>query len=125
MRLFGIKKRKSADVLNISGMQLQQLIEAAVAIAREEIEDGCYTIGPEIMFEYRNKIHFAGVKYDKRKAHLMNGDIHFDELISLYVDKSSYRSVEELLDQACIDGVLLKTIERGLIVSSEYRELIK
>ncbi len=124
MGLFWKEKKAKPEVLNISGEQLYGLLEKAVALAAEDVNANCYTLGPEIMFEYNSDVHFIGINYDKKRAKAEQRGTFSRELVSVYVDKNSYQTLEELYDNAKINNVPLKTITEGIIVSPEYKELL-
>jgi thiamine pyrophosphokinase len=123
MGLFGRKKVKT-EVCIISGDQLFQLLKKAVKLASEDIDSHCYTIGPEIIFEYNGKVHLAGVKYDKKRAKVEKRVTFSRDLVNLYVDKDIYQTIEDVYDNATVDKIPLKAIEEGIIVSPEYKELL-
>ena len=123
--LFGRKKEKvKNEVLSISGAQLCDLLTKAVSLAVEDVEAKSYTTGPEIMFEYNGNIHFTGIKYDKKRAKAEKRVMFSNELMTVYIDKQSFATVEELRTQATIDGEFLSNISEGIIVSPEYNELL-
>jgi len=124
MGLFWKQKKAKPEVLNISGEQLYGLLEKAVTLAAEDVDANCYTLGPEIMFEYNNDVHFIGIKYDKKRAKAEKRGSFSKELMTVYVDKNFYQTLEELYDNAKIDHVSLKAIAEGIIVSPEYKELL-
>ena len=47
-----------------------------------------------------------------------------NELMTVYIDKQSFSTVEELRMQATIDGEFLSNISAGIIVAPEYNELL-
>lgn len=125
MGIFGRKKEKiKPEVLNISGEQLYKLLKKAVKLAAENIEANCYTTGPEIMFEYNNNVHFIGIKYDKKRAKSEKRVTFTKELMTVYVDKNIYQTLEELYDNANVDKISLNAITEGIIVYPEYKELL-
>ena len=125
MGLFGRKKEKEkCKVISISGVQLCDLLKKSVSLMVEEVEKKYYTFGPEIMFEYNGNVHFAGVKYDKKRAKTEKRVTFSDELMTVYVDKQFFTTIEELRDHAMIDGKILSDIVDGIIVSPEYGELL-
>lgn len=125
MGLFGKKKEKAKpQTVNISGEQLCGLLKKAILLAAEDVEAHCYTTGPEIMFEYKDNIHFAGVNYDKKRAKAEKRVSFANELVTLYMDKNIYTTVEELYNNAIIDNVALNTISDGIIVEPEFEELL-
>ena len=66
MGLFG--RKKEPELLNLSSVQLVNILKKAILLAEEDVNARSYTLGPEIMFEYHDTIHFIGVKYDKKRA---------------------------------------------------------
>lgn len=44
--------------------------------------------------------------------------------MTVYIDKQSFSTVEELRMQATIDGEFLSNISAGIIVAPEYNELL-
>ena len=125
MGLFGRKKEKTKpEVVNISGVQLCGLLKNAVSLAIEDVEANCYTTGPEIMFEYNGNIHFIGIKYDKKRAKTEKRVTFSNELMTVYLDKQLFVTVEDLCAHTTLDGELLSNISNGIIVSPEYKELL-
>lgn len=125
MFFFGRKKEKAKpNVLSISGEQLCGLIKKAISLAIENVESKSYIIGPEIMFEYDGNIHFVGIKYDKKRAKAEKRTIFSYDLMNLYIDKVVYASLEDLRNNALVDGKKLTSIPNGIIVVPEYGELL-
>ena len=94
--LFGRKKKeKKHEVISISGTQLCDLLTKAVSLATEDVEAKCYSTGPEIMFEYNGNVHFMGIKYDKKRAKTEKRITFSNELMTVYIDKQSFSTVEE------------------------------
>lgn len=123
--LFGRKKEKAKkDVISISGAELCDLLIKAVSLTAEDVEAKSYLTGPEIMFEYNGNIHFIGIQYDKKRAKTEKRVMFSNELMTLYVDKQSFSTMEDLRTQATIDGEFLSNISTGIIVFSEYKELL-
>jgi hypothetical protein len=123
MGLFVRKKEKEKpEVVNISGAQLCGLLKNAISLAAEHVEARCYVTGPEIMFEYNNKVHFIGIKYDKKRAKTEKRVTFSNELMSVYLDKQLFVTLEDLRDHATLDGKILTNISNGIIVSPEYKE---
>ena len=46
------------------------------------------------------------------------------ELLTVYIDKLSFTTVEDLYTQAKIDNEFLSNISEGIIVSPEYNKLL-
>jgi hypothetical protein len=125
MGLFGRKKEKTKpEVLNISGLQLYSLLKNAVLLAVEDVEANCYTTGPEIMFEYNGNVHFIGIKYDKKRAKTEKRVTFSNELMTVYLDKQLFATLEDFCEHATLDGKILTGISNGIIVSPEYKELL-
>ena len=76
------------------------------------------------MFEYNGNVHFMGIKYDKKRAKTGKRITFSNELMTVYIDKQSFSTVEELRMQATIDGEFLSNISAGIIVAPEYNELL-
>ena len=62
------KKKQKTSPLNISSIDLCNLLNKAILITIEDVNTNSYILGPEIMFEYHNTIHFIGIKYDKKQS---------------------------------------------------------
>ena len=125
MGIFGKKKEiKQAEVLNISAEQLCTLIKKAIQLVAEDVEAKSYTLGPEIMFEYKSHLHFAGIRYDKKRARKENRTAFSNDLSTVYLDKDEYATVEELFEKAILDGETFSGITQGIIVNPEYKELL-
>ena len=126
MGLFWKKRKDTVDnkVLNISGKQLEILLNDAIKLAIEDIETKCYTVGPEIMFEYGDDIHFIGVKYDKKRAKKEKRISFSSELMRVYLDQEEYDTITELFNNALIEGKILCNIENNIIVSTDYKPLL-
>lgn len=100
MGIFGRKKEKAkSEVINISGIQLCDLLKNAVSLA---IED----------------------KYDKKRAKAEKKDTFSNDLMTIYLDRQSFDSVENLYIDAVLDKEHFSDISKGIIVSSEYKELL-
>ena len=125
MGLFRLKKEKKREALSISGEQLCMILKEAIRTAADEVEAKYYITGPEIMFEYKDNLHFAGIKYDKKRAKQEKRELFSKELLSLYVDKATYTDLKELHANAVVDHELLKDITDGIIVSPEYKRLLE
>lgn len=125
MGLFGRKKEKAErKVISISGVQLCDLVKKAIELAKEEVEGKYYIVGPEIMFEYNGNVHFAGIKYDKKRAK-KEKQLHFsDEFMTLYIDKQDFDTIEQFQTQAMLDGEFLENIMDRIIVAPEFSELL-
>ncbi|MCX4321131.1 MAG: hypothetical protein OSJ44_15685, partial [Lachnospiraceae bacterium] len=100
--------------VSISGKELTEILERAADTAAEEINGGYYTLGPEIVFEYAGRVHFAGVKYDKKSCKKEGMAGYSEKYLSLYLDKEALYGAEVL------DGEKLMDISDGIIVSEEY-----
>lgn len=109
---------------NVEATVFTDLLTKAVSLATEDVEAKCYSTGPEIMFEYNGNVHFMGIKYDKKRAKTEKRITFSNELMTVYIDKQSFSTVEELRMQATIDGEFLSNISAGIIVAPEYNELL-
>ena len=118
------KEKRKAEVVNISGVQLCGLLKNAVSLAIEEVEKNRYIFGPEIMFEYTGNIHLIGIKYDKKRAKTEKRVTFLKELMTVYLDKQTFVSLEDLCDYATLDGEILTNISKGIVVAPEYKELL-
>lgn len=118
------RKNKDNKVLNISGKQLEVLLNAAVNLAIEDIETRCYIVGPEIMFEYNDNVHFMGVKYDRKRAKKEKRTSFSSKLMSVYLDREEYPTITELFNNATMEEKLLRDIENNIIVSTDYKSLL-
>lgn len=114
------KKAKRNTGVSISGKELTEILERAADTAAEEINGGYYTLGPEIMFEYAGRVHFAGVKYDKKSCKKEGMAGYSEKYLSLYLDKYIFGSKEALYGAEVLDGEKLMDISDGIIVSEEY-----
>ena len=122
MGLFGRKKEK--ELLNLSSVQLVNILKKAILLAEEDVNARSYTLGPEIMFEYHDTIHFIGVKYDKKRAKAAKQKVFCKEFVSVYLDKQNYLSPEELYENAVVEGVNLKDITSEIMISADYKEIL-
>lgn len=118
------RKNKDNKVLNISGKQLEVLLNAAVNLAIEDIETRCYIVGPEIMLEYNDNVHFMGVKYDRKRAKKEKRTSFSSKLMSVYLDREEYPTITELFNNATMEEKLLRDIENNIIVSTDYKSLL-
>lgn len=123
MGLFGKKKEKKENI-SISAEQLCTLIEKAIQLTADDVNAKCFTFGPEIMFDYKGKVHFAGVHYDKKRAKAEKRDTFSRELATVYLDKTGYATTEELYANAVLDGVKLSDITEGIIVDPDFMDLL-
>lgn len=125
MGLFGRKKEKTKpEVLSISGDQLYTLLKKAVQLAAEDVEAKSLTFGPEIMLEYKDNIHFVGIRYDKKRAKAEKRTTFSPELMTVYLDKGEYATPEELYQNAVLDGDKFSSISEGIIVAPEFGDLL-
>lgn len=120
--LFGRRKGEN-EVISISGVQLCTLLKKVVLLAKEEVDTHCYTTGPEIMFEYNDKLHFCGIIYDKKRHQKEKRESFSSELLTVYVDEQYIDTVNDLCSNAVIDGQVLSGLD-GIIVTPEYKELL-
>lgn len=118
------RKNKDNKVLNISGKQLEVLLNAAVNLAIDDIETRCYIVGPEIMLEYNDNVHFMGVKYDRKRAKKEKRTSFSSKLMSVYLDREEYPTITELFNNATMEEKLLRDIENNIIVSTDYKSLL-
>lgn len=122
--LFGKRKEKvKNEVISISGVQLCALLKKAVLLAKEDVDTNCYTTGPEIMFEYNDKLHFCGIIYDKKRHRKEKRESFASELLNVYVDEQYFDTVNDLCSNAVIDGQVLSGVD-GIIVTPEYKQLL-
>lgn len=107
-------RKKKEEPLNISSEQLCVLLNKALYQAAYEIEGNCYSTGPEIMFDYDDGVHFAGIRYRKDTAELC-----------VYLDDAEYPTVEDLYNLGVLNGQVFSTIGEGIIVEPHYKELLE
>lgn len=120
MFLFG----KKPETIDISGQQLYTILQKALTQAEEEVNGKDYLTGPEIMFDYQDNTHFAGIRYDKKRAKKERLTSFDSNLSSVYVDKQEFATPEDAFENAIIDGVRLQDISEGLITFPEFANLL-
>lgn len=117
-------KEDRKDERMISGNDLVKILSLAINAAIEEISEGYYTFGPEVMFECAGNVHFMGVKYDKKKAEKEGKTGYWKEYMTLYLDKNFFDSKEEFYEMAVLDGKKLKDIPNEILVGEEFAEIL-
>ena len=120
----GVFKKVKPKVLDISGAQLKTILEHAMELTREDINTKCYTVGPEIMVEYKGKLHYAGIRYEKKKAKAEKLQTFCPAFASVYLDKQVFPTVTAFYEQAVMGKDPVKDIQSGLIVSTDYSSII-
>lgn len=118
-------KRKKPKTLDISGEQLLAVMKKAAETATEEIEEKRYLVGPEILFEYEGSVHTAGIKYDKKAAKKEASTLFSEKYMSYYLDKDSYETLAEWYEIGKIGDIHINSIEFGIVMYSEYEEILK
>ena len=111
-------------MLDISSIQLLSILKKAILLVKEDVNTKSYTLGPEIMFDYNNTVHFIGIKYAKKRSKALEQKDFCKEFVSVYLDKQEYKCPEELDENADIRGIMLKDITSGIMVSPEYGEIL-
>ena len=118
------KKKQKTQPLNISSIDLCNLLNKAILLATEDVNTNSYILGPEIMFEYNNTIHFIGIKYDKKQAKKEHQNQFNEKYMNVYLDKQYFHTVQDLFHTAMIENTRLQDITNDIIVSNEYKEIL-
>lgn len=123
MGLF-FNRNKEYKMLDISGDTLIYLLEEAKKVCEIKVNNGHYFSGPEIMFNYKEKIHFIGIKYNKKGVNKKIPQQYNEDQVTVYLDKKIYNSIEELAVNGKLENECIKNINKGIEVDIEYQMLI-
>lgn len=104
--------RKTEEM--ISGEELiQKLREKAVAVV-DRVTNNTPVPSNPINFEFEGEIHVAGIIYDTLRAAAEQRPGFCEDLLSLYLDKTEYNSMECFRNNAKIQKTKLKDIPKGI-----------
>ena len=123
MGLFGRKKEKN-KFISISGEQLCLILEQTIPKLIQAVENKTYYDIFDFMFDYENKCHFVGVTYDEKMAKKDKRVTFSYELMSIFIDEKKYVSIEEMCENAIIDGVKLVDIKSGIHVDPVFGDML-
>jgi hypothetical protein len=129
MWLFGKKKKRVIETVDITGEQLFIILQKMILSVKDRVNNRTYIVPDEILFDFGNYTCVSGVKYNKKKAKA-DGIIPFDEsYISFYIDdglsKTEFTTLEEFKENAKIDKLFIKDIGQEIKIFPEDAELLQ
>ncbi len=127
------KRMKGAEkalesIKYINGKQLLYLIKLSIDLVKVDFNDHCLFYPIEIMFEYKRKIYYIGIKYDVRnlKKYDLDDSIFNEALLIFYLKedkKNKNYSKDQIfynfddMDKNCkIENNLLRNIKTKTIL---------